>query len=460
MSTYVGTARSQRDISLADLKQYFHSFAKSPSEYAIGLEWELFGVEPHTGRALPYSGPAGIESVLRFLQRTFGYQAIEEEGRAIALSKGKNYVALEPGGQLELSAAPVRTLHEMCNQLESFRKELCAVVQAMPVSWITVGFHPVSSLGELEWVPKKRYDIMRAYLISRGCQAHDMMKRTAANQVNVDFADEADAMEKMRVIYALTSLVSAMFAHSPFEEGRLTRYQTRRMAAWRETDRDRTGLPPAFLEEDAGIEDYLEYVLRTPMIFIIRDHRWIPMEGTRFGDYLGKGFQGFRATMEDWELHLSTLFPEARIKNCIEIRGADGQMFDLIPAVAALWKGVLYEETSRKGVWEILKSFSWPERQAFHVALEKQGPRAFLGKYRGWDLVREIVPLAEEGLRLQEQRDAWGNDERIYLQILKEKIVKPEKTPAEILKERWERETKQDPMALTKILSLSCEDWP
>ena len=454
MSTYLQVTRAEQAISPEFLKGYFHSFAKPAAKYRVGLEWELFGVSPETGCALPYDGPHGIEAVLSLLAEKFGYQSIKEDGHIVALFRGEDYVALEPGGQLELSAGPVATVHEARQILEKFRDELREIGRCLSCAWMTVGFHPFSRLEEMDWVPKKRYKIMKDYLASTGARSHDMMKRTAANQVSLDFESESDAMEKLRVIYGATSLVSAMFAHSSLSEGKWNGFLTRRMASWRQTDPDRSGLVPAFLNEGSRFDDYLDYVLDAPMIFIIRDTTWIPMNGLRFRDFLSRGYGDFLPTRDDFELHLSTLFPEARIKNCIEIRGADGQTFELIPSVAALWKGLLYHGPAREAAWQLVKGFTWEERRAFHEAIETEGPRAFLGAYRGWDLLKELVALARKGLIAQNRLNREGQDESVYLDLLLEKVIQTERTPAETLKEKWQGEFHEEPRLLIEYLGF------
>lgn len=454
MSTYLGAKKDNALISPDDLRHYFLAFAKPESQHMVGLEWELFAVDPESGRALAYSGTRGVEAVLMLLAEHFGYQPLREKGRVIGLSKGGNYVALEPGGQLELSAEPVATVHDIHDQLKGFRDQLLAVSGQFPVSWITCGFQPFSALDEIEWVPKARYDIMREYLAGKGRLAHEMMKRTASVQVNVDYASEQDAMEKIRVIYGVTSLVSALFAHSPLCEGQSIGYATYRMAVWRETDPERTGIVLRLLGETLTFEDYVQYVLDAPMIFLIRGSSWIPMHGMRFRDFLREGKGEFRATRNDFELHLSTLFPEARIKNWIEIRGADGQRFEWVPAVAAWWKGLLYDRESRQASWDLVRDFSPKERLAFHRAMEREGPEAKLGKFRGWDLARELCEIAMRGLRRQRKTNARGEDETVYLDAVREGMLRPEKTPADLLAEKWEGGLRRDRRALLQYLGI------
>lgn len=454
MSTYLQSRQNEQVISLEDLKGYFREHAKPVSGHLIGLEWELFGNIRDTVLPLSYHGPSGIEAVLRRLSLDHGYRTVEEQGYVTALVKGKNYVALEPGGQLELSAEPVKTVHDVQEQLNHFKRELLAVAEKIPVTWFTAGFHPFARLDQTDWVPKKRYEIMKHYLAEHGEKAYDMMKRTAANQISVDYSDEADAMEKLRLIYGLTSLVSALFSHSPLTEGHVNGYLTYRMHAWSKTDNARSGLIPSLLRENTGFDDYLSYVLEVPMIFIIRDNAWIPMDGMSFREFVSKGHNGFVATRDDFELHLSTLFPEARLKNCIEIRGADGQLFDMVPAVPAFWKGLLYDKISRVDAWKVAGGFTWEERCLFHRDMEKSGLRAKLGRFEGWDIMREIWAIACRGLKAQNRRDAWGRTEAVYLDPVTEKIIKTRKTPAEILIEKWECEFGRDPHKLLEYLSL------
>jgi glutamate--cysteine ligase len=453
MSTYLGTKRPSQIITLQDLKRYFRSFAKPASEHAIGVEWELFGVCPETGKALPYSGNAGIEAVLNFLRETFGYDAIWESGHTVALSRGENHVALEPGAQLELSAEPVRSVTDVAAQLESFRDELLEVSRNFPVRWIAVGFHPFSAREDIEWVPKKRYEIMKAYLGARGSLSHDMMKRTCANQVNFDYENETDAVAKLIVIYRLTTLVSALFANSPLGDGKLNGYLSYRMAVWRNTDPSRSGFIASLLNDSPDLDDYLDYVLDTPMMFIVRQNEWIAVHQT-FREFLLRGYRNHRATLDDFELHLSTIFPEARLKNCLEIRGADGQPFRLIPAVAALWKGLLYDADARAAAGHLLGAVPWEEHLRYRVCAETEGLRASLAGRRGWEWIREIFQIARRGLIRQQQGSGAGTEEARYLDYLYDDVIKPERTSAENLVKEWDRFLHNSPMDLVDFLKI------
>lgn len=452
MSTYLGTKRSPKIITLEDLRRYFQSFAKPVRDHALGVEWELFGVRPETGKALPYSGNTGIEAVLNFLEEAFGYEAIQEEGHTIALSRGETHVALEPGGQLELSAEPVRFVTEVAAQLESFRSELLEVSRALPVRWIAVGFQPFSAREDIEWVPKKRYEIMKAYLGARGSLSQDMMKRTCANQINFDYESETDAIEKLILIYRLTTLISALFAHSPLAEGSRNGYLSYRSAVWRNTDPSRSGFIASLMKDSPGLEDYLDYILDTPMMFIVRQNEWISVNQT-FRDFLLKGYRNHRATLDDFELHLSTLFPEARLKNCLEIRGADGQPFRLIPAVAALWKGLLYDAEARAAAGRLLGAIPWEVHLGYRLRAEKEGLKAVLAGRPGWEWIREIFEIARRGLIKQIPPTQEGEETR-FLDFLYEDVIKPERTPAENLIQQWNEFLHASPPDLVDFLKI------
>jgi len=454
MSTYVSSKQDEKTISLSDLKNYFQSFVKPAKIHAIGIEWETLGVDPSTGKAIPYSGPDGIEAVLTGLSEKFGYESIENNGRLIALHRGADYVGLEPGGQLELSAGPVKTLHEVRGQLDRFRGELLSVSGNFPVAWLGIGFHPFSSRAEVEWVPKTRYEIMKNFLGARGSLAHDMMKRTAAVQVSFDFESEADAMEKLRLIFSVTPLVSAVFSHSPLAEGNVTGYLAYRMQVWRNTDPGRAGILPRFLEPSAGFGDYLDYALEAPMMFVVRGERWISLPAVRFRDYLAHGYSGLRATMDDFSLHLSALFPEARLKNRIEVRGADGQRFCHVAAVAGLWKGILYSKEAREEVRDLMKGFAVAEIVNYGASAEREGPRALLGDISGWELAKKLFDIALRGLEKQGIFDSNGCDERVYVEDFYQVHILSERTPAEDLLGRWEGEFRREPARLVEYLKI------
>ncbi len=454
MTTLTGEKESHLIESEEELYTFFHQFAKPASERRVGIECEFFGVERETGKGIPYLGPRGIEAILCRLAATFRYEPVLEEGHVIALKREDIWITLEPGGQVELSAPPVRTIFEIEKQLETFRRELRQIESYFPgIAWLSVGFHPFSPLAELAWVPKRRYAIMGSYLKSRGALAHEMMKRTATNQVNLDFPDEATALSQFRAIFGITSIVSALFAHSGFAEGEPNGFQTRRVHIWGHTDPDRCGLLVEFTKEGKSFRDYVEYLLEMPMIFIVREDQWIPMEGVSFRKFVKKGKNSCRATVSDFELHVSTAFPEARFKHYIEIRGVDAQRFPLIPAVAAFWKGILYENEIREKVWSLVKDFSPKERLKLHESVPKDGLKAKLGKVPILELARELYRLSCEGLTRQASKGE--RSECVYLERMNEEILKPGRTPAETLLEKWMGEWGQNKELLIRYLELN-----
>ncbi|MBI4115897.1 MAG: hypothetical protein HY447_04910 [Candidatus Omnitrophica bacterium] len=453
MSTLTGEQESRLIESEEELYTFFQPFAKPTSERRVGVECEFFGIERETGKALPYLGPRGIEAILCRLAATFHYEPLLEEGHVIALRKESNWITLEPGGQVELSAPPVQTVFEIEKQLQTFARELREIETYFPgIAWLSVGIHPFSRLEEMPWVPKRRYELMASYFKTRGPLAREMMKRTATNQVNLDFPDEKTAISQFRVIFGITSVVSAMFAHSSFSEGRPNGFLTRRVHIWNETDSSRCGLLTEFAREGKSLRDYVEYLLEMSMIFIVRNGKWIPMEGLSFRKYLRDGKGDYRATLADFELHLSTAFPEARFKHYLEIRGVDAQRFSLIPSVAAFWKGILYDEGIREKAWALVRDFTPKERLTLHLAVPKEGLKAKVGKIQICELAQELYRLSCEGLGRQASRDA--ESECVYLDRLYEEVLKPYRSPAETLLEKWSGELDKTPSRLIDYLKI------
>ncbi len=453
MSTLTGEQESRLLESEEELYSFFQKFAKPASERRVGIECEFFGVERQTGQALLYLGPRGIEAVLSRLAATFHYEPILEEGHIIALKRGENWVTLEPGGQVELSAPPVPDIHEMEKQILAFAGELREMENYFPgIAWLSVGAHPFSRLEEMPSVPKRRYTLMAEYFKSRGPLAHEMMKQTATNQVNLDFPDEETELAQFRVIFGITSIVSALFANAPFSQGKPNGFLSRRLQIWSETDSDRCGLLVPFAEKGRTFRDYVDYLLEMPMIFMVREGKWIPMGGVSFREFGRKGIGEHRPTWGDFELHLSTAFPEARFKHYLEIRGIDAQRLPLIPAVAAFWKGLLYDEEVREKAWVLVRDFTPQDRLKLYRAIPKEGLKAQLASMPICEAAQELFRLACEGLRRQ-ARDS-EKSESIYLDRMNEEIVKPCRSPAETLLQKWEGEFGQNRDQLIDYLAI------
>jgi glutamate--cysteine ligase len=362
---------------------------------------------------------------------------------------------LEPGGQVELSAPLVKSIHEAKLQLDEFFFQLKTIAGFVgPITWIASGIQPFSQLKKIEWVPKTRYKIMAHYLGRKGKKAHDMMKRTATNQINLDYLSEEDAICKMRLALAVTPIAAAMFANSALSEGKLNGYQSERLNIWHHTDPARSGLILKLICAHCSFEDYLNYVLDVPMMFIVRHGKWIVTRNLTFRKFIAKGFKGTHATQNDFELHLSTIFTDARFKKYMELRGMDGQRSHLIPAVFAFWKGILYDEEARLQAAKILKGFSEKEILGLYRNVERLGLRAKIKRVPVLDLARQLTRISEKGLIRQDLANQQGQDESIFITPLKEEILKPGKTPADQTIELWTGMFRREREALIDYLKI------
>ena len=421
------------------LARYIIAGAKSRSEWRVGTEYEKVGVLRESGTAAPFSGPRGIEAVLRGLADRFGWEPKLDRGRIIALYGGKATITVEPGGQLELSGEQCESIHCAHHELIEHIRQVTTVGADLGIAFLGLGIQPVSTVDEIEWVPKRRYEIMGPYMRRVGSLGQRMMKQTATVQANFDFGDERDAMQKLRVSMGLVPLISAMFANSSISEGRLNGFMTVRGHIWTDTDSARSGMLPFVFGPTAGVDDYVEYALDVPMYFIMRGGDYIDLTGLTFRRFLGGGHDGEWATVEDWALHLTTLFPEVRLKRYIEVRSADSQPPEMMLALPALMKGVLYEPDAMDSAWDLVRRWSWDERVAIYHGAHRDGLRAKIRGIMLAELARELLAIASSGLKRQQRTNARGEDERIYLERL-EDFVRCGKSLGRILAERWETE--------------------
>lgn len=430
-----------------DLVAPFASACKPRDAWKIGPEMEKFGLVEASRSPLQYSGDPGVVRVLDGLAEKFGWLPWRElpEGPVVALTRPSGAsVTLEPGGQLELSGAQSVTIHEVCGEEREHMGELGPVSRALGIRWLGVGFHPLASRADFEWVPKQRYGIMRQYLPTRGALALDMMLRTCTVQVNLDYLSEADAMRKMRISLALAPTTTAMFANSPWLEGKPHGGLTYRGRVWLDVDPDRSGLVPALWKPTASFDDYIEWALDVPMFLIKREGRAIPNTGQTFRSFAKSGFEGHAATAADWKLHLNTLFPEVRLKNTIEVRGADMQSTDMACALPALWTGVLYDEQALGEAEVLIEGWTHDEVAELRTRVWRDGLRS---RFRGRplaDFASRLVAIAEGGLERRRFLNASGKDERVHLARLKQ-LVGEAKTPADVLLEGMDQE--KDPVA-------------
>jgi glutamate--cysteine ligase len=382
----------------AELRRHFAEGAKPIAQHRIGVEHEKIGVLAD-GRAPDYDGVIG--PLLDRLAEVGGWQRVSEAGKTIGLRQGRATVSLEPGGQIELSDEPRATAREAAAALRRHLDQLLPLARGFGVTFLATGFRPLGTLEEVPWMPKGRYRVMRAYLPTRGQLGHEMMKRTATVQANFDYADQADCAEKMRMTMGVSSLVTALWAASPLAEGKPTGFQSWRARAWLDTDPDRCGLLPFVFDPDAGErlwEAYAEWALDVPMFFVYRGGAYLEAGGMTFRRFLAEGFRGERASHADWELHLSTLFPEVRLKQYIEVRGADAGPLPMVQALPALYRGLVYDREARRAAWELVSGWSFAERQALRRDVPRAGLRA---EVRGAPILgrcRELLAIARAGL--------------------------------------------------------------
>ncbi len=438
------------------LEAYFHDAGKPREQWRVGTEYEKVGVDRTTGKAIPYFGPRGVNRILRELIERFGWEPEEQNGNIISLSRDKAQITLEPGGQIELSGEPCDSIHCSYGEFTQHIRELLEVSEPLDVVFLGLGMQPVSRLDEIEWVPKKRYGIMGPYMPKVGTLGQRMMKQTATVQTNIDFLDEKNAMAMFRTGMGLAPLLIGMFANSPICDGQLNGYRSFREHIWTDTDRSRSGLLKFAFQPDVSFAHYVEYALDVPMYFIIRNHDYVDMTGMTFRQFMQFGHNNERATLEDWSDHLTTLFPETRIKRYIEIRSVDSQSSELMPALSALAKGVFYDADCLQAAWDLVKGWSWDERMETYLDSHQNALAARFRRHTLFDLAKELFEIAWEGLRRQKSLNKNGDDETIYLLPLKTLLFQG-KCPADVLVEKWQGEFDQD---VTKLIAYSSYKMP
>jgi glutamate--cysteine ligase len=375
------------------------------------------------------------------MQHLLGWEPIIEAGNIIGLFDvtGGGAISLEPGGQFELSGAPVATVHQTCSELMAHLAQVKEIARPLGIGFLGLGMTPNWSLGQIPMMPKGRYRIMTAYMPKVGGLGLDMMYRTCTVQTNIDYSSEADMVKKLRVSLALQPVATAMFANSPFTEGKPNGFLSFRSEIWRDTDADRSGMLPWAFEPGMGFERYVDYALGVPMYFVKRGERYIDVAGQSFRDLMEgrlKALPGERATISDWANHISTIFPEVRLKRYLEMRGADGGPWRRLPALPAYWAGILYDDDSLDAAWELVKDWSAAERQKLREDVPRLGFAAAVGGQSVLQLAKTTIALADKGLARRRRLDARGQDETRYLREI-EKYVARGITPAEELLEKF-----------------------
>jgi len=407
--------------SKADLIGFLERGAKPRENWRIGTEHEKFAYHLDSLRPLEYGGERGIQAMLLGLQR-FGWSPIMEGDNIIGLTQDGASVSLEPGGQFELSGAPLDNLHQTCDEVHTHLDQVKTVAGEIDAGFLGLGFNPKWRRDEIPIMPKGRYGIMLKYMPTRGSLGLDMMLRSSTVQVNMDFGSEADMVQKFRIALALQPVATALFASSPFSDGRPNGFLSFRSHVWTDTDPDRTGTLPFVFDDGMGYEAYAEHALDVPMYFVYRDGKYIDASGQSFRAFLDgrlPALPGERPTAKDWEDHLTTLFPEVRLKQYLEMRGADGGPWARLCALPALWVGLLYDTTAQNAAWDLVKTMSMEEIHTLRHEVPKTALKTPFRNGTLQDLAKQVLEIAEAGLRGRARAGKTSPDETEYLQTLR-----------------------------------------
>ncbi len=402
----------------SQLADYFFMGCKNKSDFKIGVEFERIGVDSKTFHAIPYNGKSGVAEFIKRIKIPGECEEVYEGDNILGLQCSTGEITLEPGAQFEYSTKPFVNLEEHENAINEFNGRARRLSDDMGITWLGYGVQPLSTYSKINMIPKSRYEVMRNYLPQRGSKGLVMMMESAGVQASIDYGSEEDAMKKLRVALGISPLITAMFSNSPVREGKLSGYKSYRAMGWLDTDNDRCGLiSQKIFEEDFGFDDYVEVLLDVPMFFVEKEGSLLPLKGMTFREYMNK----YKATMRDWQLHLSTFFPDVRVKNLIEIRNCDSQSVGMAMAFAAMVKGILYNEGAMDAAWDLVKKLSWHERNELRHSVTKNGLSGIA------DIAKELVSIADYSL----------GEESLYLDKLKE-LLSQNKTPADVIIENWE----------------------
>jgi glutamate--cysteine ligase len=417
------------------LVEYHEAGSKPPPEWRVGTEHEKFVFRRDDLNRVPYDGPHGIRELLQRMTR-FGWEPVLEKGNIISLKNdARCSITLEPGGQFELSGAPLETVHQTCEEVHEHLRQVREVCEELGLGMIGLGFDPASRRDEVPWMPKGRYRIMREYMPKKGRLGLDMMLRTCTVQANLDYRSEADMVRKFRASLALQPVAVALFASSPFVEGRPTGYLSYRSLVWTDTDADRCGTLPFVFEDGFGFERYVDYLLDVPMYFVYRDGNYIDASGQSFRDFMNgrlPALPGELPRIGDWADHMTTAFPEVRLKTYLEMRGADGGPWRRLCALPALWVGLLYDDAALDAACDLVADWTEEEREAMRREVPRLGLETPHRSRTLRDIALEVLEMAREGLHRRARRDLCGEDETHHLDPLFA-IAGGGRTPAEEL---------------------------
>ena len=416
--------------SVAQLADYLASGAKPKEAFRIGTEHEKFAFFRADNSPVPYFGEAGIRALLLGMQAKTGWDPIMDGDNIIGLAEahGMGAISIEPGGQFELSGAPVETLHDTCRESNQHLAAVREVAEPMGIRFLGIGGSPKWTLDETPRMPKSRYEIMTRYMPKVGSHGLDMMYRTCTIQVNLDFSSETDMRRKMRVGMKLQPLATALFAASPFTEGKPNGLLSWRGEIWRDTDNARAGILPFTLNADFGFADYVEWALDVPMYFIVRDGRYHDCTHVTFRQFMAGALKGeidaWEPTLGDWTNHLSTLFPDVRLKRFLEMRGADGGPWRRICALPAFWVGLLYDDAALEAADALTASWNFADVNSLRDAVPADGLKAEIAGRSLIDVARDVVSLSRQGLKSRARLNEEGQDESVFLGPLEEVLAK------------------------------------
>jgi len=401
----------ERATDKRTLAQYLEAGCKSVDQWRIGTEHEKFAYRLDDNRPLEYEGQQSIRSILEALPR-FGWELVLEEGKPIALIDGKGCsITLEPGGQVELSGAPLRDIHQTCGEIDRHLQQVKAIAAELGIGFLGVGYQPKWPISETPLMPKGRYKIMRTYMPKKGKMGLDMMLGTCTVQVNLDFDTEQTMTRMFRIGLALQPVATALFANSPFKQGKPSGFLSYRSHVWSDTDPDRCGMLGFVFEPGFGFERYVDYMLDVPMYFVYRNGRYIDVAGQSFRDFMNgrlPGFPGEYPTVDDWADHLTTAFPEVRLKRFLEMRGADGGPWNRLCALPAFWVGLLYDTTARDAAWDLVKDWTSEERETLRNQVPRLGLKASFRRGTVRDIALAALKISREGLFKRAMEDGVG----------------------------------------------------
>ncbi|HZZ69496.1 MAG TPA: glutamate--cysteine ligase [Phenylobacterium sp.] len=430
-------ACDDRPLTFEDLVAWFDKGSKPKADWRVGAEHEKFVFHLGSHTPVPYE-PSGIKALLDGLTR-FGWKPVLEAGNVIALERGKANVSLEPGGQFELSGAPLETIHDICEETGQHLQEVKIVADELGIGFLGLGFTPIWTRAEVPVMPKGRYKIMREYMPKVGGLGLDMMFRTCTVQANLDFGSEADMVAKFRTSLALQPICTALFANSPFIEGKPSGFVSARANVWTDTDPDRTGMLDFVFQDGFGFETYAKYALDVPMYFAKRGDRYIDLAGRSFRDFMdGKlaELPGEKPTLKDWADHTTTIFPEVRLKQYLEMRGADSGPWSRLCALPALWTGIFYDSAALAAAWDLCKAWKIEDHERLRADVARVGLKAQIAGRTVQDVAKDMLAIARAGLVRRNRLSGGMVDESNYLAELDE-IAASGVTPAERLLELY-----------------------